>query len=49
MKSVIVWAVEHDLKILSEYFKAAVSGKIKFELWKNDGDYKAHDMFVLRE
>ncbi len=41
--------VKHDLKILPEYFEAVASGKKKFELRKNDRDYKVHDMFVLRE
>ena len=41
--------VKHDLKILPEYFEDVASGKKKFELRKNDRNYKVHDMFVLRE
>lgn len=41
--------VKHDLKILPEYFEAVVSGKKKFELRKNDRNYKVGDIFILRE
>lgn len=41
--------IDHDLKILPQYFEDVISGKKKFELRKNDRDYKVGDMFVLRE
>lgn len=41
--------IKHDLKILPEYFEAVISGRKKFELRKNDRDYKVGDLFVLRE
>ena len=39
----------HSLKILPEYFQAILSGKKKFEIRKNDRDYKAGDILLLNE
>lgn len=39
----------HELKILPQYFEAVVTGKKKFELRKNDRDYKVGDIIKLRE
>lgn len=39
----------HDLKILSEYYSAVVSGAKKFEVRYNDRDYKVGDILLLRE
>ena len=41
--------MQHELKILPQYFEAVVSGKKKFELRKNDRDYKVGDILMLRE
>lgn len=41
--------IKHDLKILSEYYDDVMTGKKKFELRKNDRDFKVGDLFVLRE
>ena len=41
--------IEHDLKILPEYFDDVQSGRKKFGLRKNDRNYQAGDIFVLRE
>jgi len=38
----------HDLKILPEYFEAVVSGKKRFEVRKNDRDYRVGDTLELR-
>lgn len=39
----------HFLKILPEYFKLVVEGKKKFELRRNDRDFKVGDMIILCE
>lgn len=39
----------HDLKTWPEYFKAVREGKKKFELRKNDRDFKVGDQAVLWE
>lgn len=41
--------VTHELKILPEYFKEIVLGKKKFEIRKNDRDFKKYDNVKLRE
>ena len=41
--------IKHDLKILPQYFEAVIKGRKKFELRKNDRDFKVGDIFVLRE
>ena len=41
--------IEHDLKILPEYFDDVQSGRKKFELRKNDRNYQPGGIFVLRE
>lgn len=40
---------EHVLKIRREYFEAVISLKKKFEIRKNDRDYKVGDTLVLNE
>lgn len=39
----------HELKILPEYFEAVTSGRKRFEIRKNDRDYKVCDRLYLRE
>lgn len=39
----------HGLKILPKYYNDVVSGKKKFELRKNDRDYKVGDILKLKE
>lgn len=39
----------HELKILPEYFKVVLSGKKKFEIRKNDRDYRIGDLVILKE
>ena len=39
----------HELKILPEYYSAVVSGKKRFELRKNDRDFRAGDILRLEE
>lgn len=39
----------YGLKILPEYFEAAISGRKNFELRRNDRDYKEGDVIILRE
>ncbi|NBA21254.1 DUF3850 domain-containing protein [Enterococcus hirae] len=39
----------HELKILPEYFEAVTSGRKRFEIRKNDRDYKVGDRLYLRE
>lgn len=40
---------KHELKIDQEYFKAVKDGKKKFEIRKNDRDYKVGDILVMLE
>lgn len=39
----------HQLKIAPEFYEAVITGKKKFEIRKNDRDFKVGDAFVLRE
>lgn len=39
----------HQLKIMPEYFKAIASKDKRFEIRKNDRDYKLGDSLLLRE
>lgn len=39
----------HELKILPEYFEAVVSGDKRFEIRKNDRNYKKGDILRLNE
>ncbi len=39
----------HELKILPEYFEAVVSGNKRFEIRKNDRNYKKGDILCLNE
>ena len=39
----------HDLKCETEYFQAVESGKKKFEIRKNDRDFKRLDLVILHE
>lgn len=41
--------MQHDLKILPQYFEAVKTGEKKFELRKNDRDYKVGDEIHLEE
>lgn len=41
--------MKHELKTWSEYFIAILSGEKKFEVRKNDRDYKVGDLLMLRE
>lgn len=40
---------DHDIKILPKYFEDIISGRKKFEIRKNDRNYKEGDLFILRE
>ncbi len=42
-------ATTHDLKVLTQYYKAVISGKKTFELRKLDRDYRNGDLLRLRE
>jgi len=42
-------ATVHDLKILPQYFEEVIKGHKRFELRKDDRDYKVGDLLVLRE
>jgi ParB family chromosome partitioning protein len=39
----------HYLKTETEYFQAVERGEKKFELRKNDRDFKKYDMLILEE
>lgn len=39
----------HELKIYPEYFQSVDAGTKKFELRKNDRDFKCGDILLLRE
>lgn len=39
----------HELKLEKEYFKEVLTGNKKFELRKNDRDFKKGDILLLRE
>jgi ASC-1-like (ASCH) protein len=41
--------MNHELKTWSEYFIAILSGEKKFEVRKNDRDYKVGDTLILKE
>lgn len=41
--------VIHDLKIEPQYFNAVCEGLKKFEIRKNDRNYKNHDLLLLKE
>jgi hypothetical protein len=41
--------VEHDLKTWPEYFEQVWNGNKRFELRKDDRDYKVLDQMTLRE
>lgn len=43
------WYAEHDLKTLPEYFKLVICNTKKFELRKNDRNFKIGDRVALRE
>lgn len=40
---------EHNLKILPQYFNEVINGNKKFEIRKNDRDFKEGDKVKLRE
>ena len=39
----------HDLKIDPEYFNDVITGEKRFEVRKNDRDYKKRDLLNLQE
>ena len=39
--------VNHELKILPEYYKEVLAGKKKFEIRKNDRNFKTEDQYDL--
>ena len=41
--------VTHELKIRPDYFSAVASGHKKFELRRNDRNFKVDDRLLLRE
>lgn len=44
-----VIVIDHYLKILPKYFELLIAGIKKFELRKNDRDYKVGDLIVFME
>ena len=42
-------SIDHELKILPEYFEEVYYGRKRFELRENDRNFKVNDTFVLRE
>lgn len=42
-------SIKHDLKLLPTYYDDVMTGRKNFELRINDRDYKAGDVFILRE
>lgn len=49
MKPIITIEIDHQLKILPQYFQAVAGGDKTFEIRKNDRDYKVGDTIVLSE
>lgn len=49
MKPVITVEIDHQLKILPQYFQAIAAGDKTFEIRKNDWDYKVGDTIILSE
>lgn len=41
--------IKHDLKILPQYFEDVKSGRKRFELRRDDRDFRIGDIFILRE
>lgn len=41
--------MEHKLKIKQEYFEPVIQGKKRFEIRKNDRNFKVGDIVVLEE
>ena len=41
--------MEHELKILPEYFEAVFNYKKNFEVRENDRGYKVGDILILKE
>ena len=41
--------MQHELKILPEFFTAIIFGKKKFEIRKNDRDFRVGDVLKLME
>lgn len=39
----------HELKTVQPFFNLVIAGKKKFELRKNDRDFKVNDILVLKE
>ena len=39
----------HKLKILTKYYDAVLDGRKKFEIRKNDRDFRVGDMLILQE
>lgn len=42
-------SLEHKLKIKQEYFEPVIQGKKRFEIRKNDRNFKVGDIVVLEE
>lgn len=49
MKPIITVEIDHQLKILPQYFHAVTVGDKSFEIRKNDRNYKVGDNIVLSE